>query len=137
MSLLLKCKQNGKETDLWCTTKQLRLLITGRDIHILTRKRSCFNFVCTSQMYVHESWLIFQATSSISRVCVLLVLKITQCTVHRRQLPFYHFGGNNFDIFSLGLSLTNLRVTVWERWSSEITDKWYMHKPGSILENTP
>ena len=36
------------------TIKQLGLLITGRDMHLMTRKQNPFNFIYTSQMYVHH-----------------------------------------------------------------------------------
>ena len=53
-----------------CTTKQLGLLSTGREMHPLTRKKNCFNFMGTCQMYVHVSWLVFQVCLCCpTRVC--------------------------------------------------------------------
>ena len=97
------CKQNWKETDSWCTTKQLGLY----NIRLLTRRKSCFNIVCTRQMYVHVPW-------PISSLCFLSFMSIRSYssynpTMHSPQevTPFLPLRGNSFHIFSLGLIPNN------------------------------
>ena len=80
-----------------CTTKQFGLLTAGRDMRLLTWKRTvltlCAPIKCTSACHGG-----FQVSSSVSHVCVLPVLTIPGCTVLRRLLPL-SLRGNNFNIF--------------------------------------
>ena len=58
-------------------------------MRLLTRKRSCFNFVCHRQIHVRMCHDRYQdCVCCPSRVSVLPVPTIPQCTVHERQLPF-------------------------------------------------
>ena len=75
-----------------CTIKQLGLLITDRDMHLMTRNRTiltlwapvkCTSAMCHDRIKVHM-FLFFWS------------LQISQCTVSERQLLFYPSG----DIFS-------------------------------------
>ena len=85
-----------------CTTKQLGLLTIGRDMHIVLKKRSCFNFVCTRQIYIHVSWSILKSLL-LSCVSILLVSPNPRIHCPQQATLFLSLRENNFDIFSLGL----------------------------------
>ena len=82
-------------------------LTTGRDMHLLTRKRKCFNFVQPSYAYPYVSWPIFKYVFIVPRVySFFLVPTIPQCTDHGRQLPYYPSGGITLIFFHWVWSLT-------------------------------
>ena len=95
---------------------------------LLTRKRSCFNFVCTYQMYIHVSWPIFQVSVFCpSSECCFRSLQIPPCTVHGKQLLLYPSGGITLIFFSLGL-IPNRYKLIFVCWF--IRHKLYLLLPN-------
>ena len=89
-------KNTEKRCTCGYTTNQLGLLTTGRDMCLLTRKRSSFK-LCAPVKCVSTV-----CYSGFSHVCPFFQsVQIPQSTVHGSKSVW----GNNFDIFSLGLIL--------------------------------
>ena len=94
------CKQNWKETDLWCTRKQrfIQPLLEkciywpGKEA-VLTL---CATVKCASMCIMVDFQVCLYCPS---RISVLPVSTIPQCIVYGRQLPFYPSGGITFIFF--------------------------------------
>ena len=83
---------------------------TGKDTRLLTRKRSCFNFLYKHQLHVYVSrWI--KLCLILSRESIGLIPTIPQCTVHRRQVSFYPSGGITLIFFRQVCSLKESKQT--------------------------
>ena len=54
----------------------------------IDQEKNHFNFVWTSEMYVHHVPWQIEVSFSVSCICVLLISTRTQYTVPRKQFPF-------------------------------------------------
>ena len=90
-------------------------LTTGWGMHLFTRKRNSFNFLCNRQIYVHVSFGRFQVCLfCFSLISLLPVPLIPHYTVHGMQLPLYPSKGITLLFFRYFLSLTKITLLIRE-----------------------
>ena len=106
-----------------CITKQLGLLPKGRDMCLLTRKRSCINLVGTSQNIPPCDMGYSKSLLSVSHVSVPLVFPNPTMHCPWKATSFLSLRGNNFDIFFIRSDPNRkLCLTVWSLWTPKLLD---------------